>query len=149
MSSQSGLTVYPYATQNVTKHSGVDTWEPAHSLGAPEIQLLARFYDRLVYTNPSGNLKPGAAKSWHFDDGGSTLAMQLRDGLKFSDGTPITGEVVKQNIERALSLPESSIAPSMAKIANVQDEGTTIRINHTEQDEIGKASYREKYVPYE
>src|SRR3546814_9841435 len=60
--------------------------------------------------------------------------MQLRDGLKFSDGTPITGEVVKQNIERALSLPESSIAPSMAKIANVQAEGNTIRIHQKEPD---------------
>src|SRR3546814_17640651 len=60
--------------------------------------------------------------------------MQLRDELKFSDCTPITGEVVKQNIERALSLPESSIAPSMAKIANVQAEGNTIRIHQQEPD---------------
>ncbi|HEY9564583.1 MAG TPA: ABC transporter substrate-binding protein [Nocardioides sp.] len=133
-SEESSGTPDPNATLSVANLIGVSTWDPARSLGGPEIQLLSLVYDRLVYTDPSGNLKPGAAKSWHFDDGGSTLAMQLRDGLKFSDGTPITGEVVKQNIERALSLPESSIAPSMAKIANVQAEGNTIRIHQKEPD---------------
>ncbi len=124
----------PNATLKVATIIGVATWDPARSLGGPEIPVFSLVYDRLVHTDPSGNLQPGAAESWDFADGGSTLVMQLRAGLKFSDGTPITGDVVKQNIERALSLPQSSIAPSMAKIANVQAEGNTIRIHQKQPD---------------
>jgi peptide/nickel transport system substrate-binding protein len=35
---------------------------------------------------------PGLAESWQASDGGKTVTVKLREGLKFSDGTPITAD---------------------------------------------------------
>ncbi len=35
---------------------------------------------------------PGLAESWQASDGGKTITVKLREGLKFSDGTPITAD---------------------------------------------------------
>lgn len=35
---------------------------------------------------------PGLAESWPTSDGGKTITIKLREGLKFSDGTPITAD---------------------------------------------------------
>ncbi|MBL8208398.1 MAG: ABC transporter substrate-binding protein [Blastocatellia bacterium] len=35
---------------------------------------------------------PGLAESWQASDGGKTITIKLREGLKFSDGTPITAD---------------------------------------------------------
>lgn len=35
---------------------------------------------------------PGLAESWEASDGGKTITVKLREGLKFSDGTPITAD---------------------------------------------------------
>lgn len=35
---------------------------------------------------------PGLAESWPLNDGGKTVTVKLREGLKFSDGTPLTAE---------------------------------------------------------
>lgn len=35
---------------------------------------------------------PGLAESWPVSDGGKTLTVKLREGLKFSDGTPLTAD---------------------------------------------------------
>ena len=35
---------------------------------------------------------PGLAESWPTSDGGKTVTIKLREGLKFSDGTPITAD---------------------------------------------------------
>jgi oligopeptide transport system substrate-binding protein len=46
---------------------------------------------------------PGAAESWEFSPDGKTLTFHLRDGLVFSDGTPITAEHFRFGIERMCS----------------------------------------------
>jgi peptide/nickel transport system substrate-binding protein len=35
---------------------------------------------------------PGLAESWEASEGGKTITVKLREGLKFSDGTPITAD---------------------------------------------------------
>jgi len=37
---------------------------------------------------------PGLAESWQVSDGGRTLTVKLREGLKFSDGAPLTADDV-------------------------------------------------------
>ena len=38
------------------------------------------------------NFVPGLAESWQASDGGKTITVKLREGLKFSDGSPITAD---------------------------------------------------------
>jgi peptide/nickel transport system substrate-binding protein len=54
-------------------------------------------YGRIVYEpmlrwprDPKDPVQPGLAKSWDWSDGGKTLTLNLRKGLKWSDGAPFT-----------------------------------------------------------
>ncbi|MBM3740291.1 MAG: hypothetical protein FJW39_31440 [Acidobacteria bacterium] len=46
--------------------------------------------------------EPAVAESWKISEGGRTITFELRKGLKFSDGTPLSGEDVVYSILRLL-----------------------------------------------
>ncbi|GMA24442.1 ABC transporter substrate-binding protein [Luteimicrobium album] len=55
--------------------------------------------DRLVYENPDTlEYEPWLAKSFSVSKDGLTYTFELRSDVKFSDGTPLTADVVKQNL---------------------------------------------------
>ena len=49
-------------------------------------------YDTLISMDSKGNFKPQMLEAWSVSDDGLTYKFTLRDGLKFSDGTPVTAE---------------------------------------------------------
>jgi len=61
--------------------------------------------DALVEGDLQGNLAPGVATSWKLlpSTGNKGWEFKLRKGVKFWDGTPVTGEDVKFSIERAMN----------------------------------------------
>lgn len=124
----------PDAVLKVANHIGLTSWDPARSAGGPELQLFLLVYDTLININAAGELKPGVAETWEFEDGASTLVLHLRKGMEFTDGTPLTAEVVEQNLERSIALPDSTLAGTMANIADVEVDGDTIRITQDQPD---------------
>ena len=62
--------------------------------------LANNVFDRLVFQPGDGSeIKPWIAKSWTVSDDGLTYTFVLRDGVTFSDGTPLDAENVKKNVE--------------------------------------------------
>ncbi|MBR3555393.1 MAG: peptide ABC transporter substrate-binding protein [Oscillospiraceae bacterium] len=61
------------------------------------------FYDTLVRYDENSEIAPCLAESWEISDDGLTYTFHLRDGVKFSDGTPLTADAVKQSIDGARS----------------------------------------------
>lgn len=52
-------------------------------------------YEPLIVQASDGTLKPGLATSWSFtDDRNTALRLQLRPGVKFSDGSALTAQTV-------------------------------------------------------
>ena len=47
-----------------------------------------------------GRSIPWLAKSSQLSDGGKTLTVQLRDGVQFSDGKPLTADDVTYSLNR-------------------------------------------------
>jgi ABC-type transport system substrate-binding protein len=54
-------------------------------------------FGRIVYEpmlrwprDPKDQVQPGLAEEWEWSDGGKTLTLYLREGLKWSDGAPFT-----------------------------------------------------------
>ena len=57
------------------------------------IYAIAQICEPLVSADkPGTGLEPGLAESWEVSEDGLTYTFKLRDGLKFSDGSPVTVE---------------------------------------------------------
>jgi peptide/nickel transport system substrate-binding protein len=56
----------------------------------------------------SGAATPDLAESWRMLDGGRAIAFRLRDGLRFSDGSPLTTADVARTLTSALDPKEAS-----------------------------------------
>ncbi|MHA6616554.1 ABC transporter substrate-binding protein [Pseudonocardia sp. DLS-67] len=57
-------------------------------------------YDTLLRIAPDGSAQPYLARSMDSPDDGRTWRLGLRDGVVFTDGTPLDAEAVRINIQR-------------------------------------------------
>ncbi|HEU4808382.1 MAG TPA: ABC transporter substrate-binding protein, partial [Homoserinimonas sp.] len=55
-------------------------------------------YDTLLVRAPNLEIKPGIATEWSYNDDNTELTMKLREGVEFTDGTPLDAEAVKANL---------------------------------------------------
>ena len=72
-------------------------------------------YDGLLrYVNNSTDIEPALAESYDVSDDGLTWTFQLREGVKFADGTPFDAEAARFSIERRREVnagPAYMVAP--------------------------------------
>ena len=99
-----------------------------------DIWVLSNIYDTLILPTDNGQgLKPGLATAWKVSPDGLSVTLTLRDGIKFSDGTPITTEDVKWSLERAAD-PKNGIwqflVDSIASVAATDAKTVTITLKH-------------------
>jgi len=73
-------------------------------------------YDSLIGLSPKGELVPALAESWGYvGNENKEFEIKLRPGVKFSDGTDLTAEVVIANLEHY-----RDEAPQGAKLDNIR-----------------------------
>ncbi len=76
--------------------------DPVFTDANVDIWILSNLYDTLLRPTHDGKgLVPGLATKWAFSDGGKTLTLTLREGVKFADGTPLKPTDVKWSLDRA------------------------------------------------
>jgi peptide/nickel transport system substrate-binding protein len=67
-----------------------------------DIWIMTNLYDTLLQPTPDGKgVNPGLATAYKVSDDGLTFTLTLRQSTKFSDGSPITADDVKWNLDRA------------------------------------------------
>lgn len=76
------------------------TFAPWNARWAGDVAYLQPVYDTLLRGTPDGELEPGLATEWEWDDTLTQLTLTLRDGVAFSDGEELTAEVVAGNLTR-------------------------------------------------
>lgn len=106
-----------------------DTLDPQKaSTGVSMIAWAA--YDPLIYLAPDGRLQPRLANSWRYIGSvNRVFEMKLRSGVNFSDGSPLTAQVVKDNIEYAKKAG-GQMGPQLALITSVDViDQHTVRLN--------------------
>ena len=64
--------------------------DPTVSQGSTQSTIYAALYEGLVTQDAKGNIVPAAATSWDVSADGLVYTFHLRDGLKWSDGKPLT-----------------------------------------------------------
>src|SRR5690606_28267936 len=63
--------------------------------------LFLQIVDRLVYTDPSsGEVTPWLAEEFSRNEDATRYTFTIRDGVTFSDGTPLTADIVKANLDQ-------------------------------------------------
>jgi len=80
------------------------TLDPHTAPGVPEGRILRAIYEPLVSRQrKSLNPIPGAAESWSTSNGARTYTFLLHEGLKWSNGDPLTAEDFEWSFRRILS----------------------------------------------
>jgi len=98
---------------------GLKTLDPAKR--GTLIKEEAMVVENLVEVGPDFTLKPGLATSWKRLDN-TTWKIQLRKGVLFQDGSPMTSKEVVWSLQRALKLNPTTA--SITHIKEVKEDGT-------------------------
>lgn len=78
-------------TLRVARSESFDGWVLDSAAAYASYQTQFAVIEPLVRSAPDGqSLEPGLAESWEYDPEGPSWSFTLRDGLVFSDGTPLT-----------------------------------------------------------
>lgn len=77
-----------------------DVVDPQQSSFSNEIAVLSLNYEGLTRQDENLETVPAAAESWEFNEDQTVLTFHLRDGLTYSDGSPLTAERFHYAVER-------------------------------------------------
>ena len=85
------------------------TMDPAEVFEISASEVMGNTYDRLVRldTSDPSKLINDIAKSWTVSADGKTFSFELKPGLKFASGNPLTAEDVAFSLQRAVLLDKS------------------------------------------
>jgi oligopeptide transport system substrate-binding protein len=124
-----------HASTVVLRYLGgeVKTLDPARIADAGDVQLLLQLYAGLTRLDENGEPYPSLAQGWTISDGGKTYTFTLREGLTFSDGTPLTSEDVRRSWLRLLDPATHSSAPDVLNVIT----GAAERLAGGSEDQVG------------
>jgi len=87
-------------------------------------------YDSLVRVSPKGEILPWLAEKWTPSTDGKTVTFNLRQGVKYHDGTVFDAASVKWNIERYKTGKGSSRTGDLALVDTVEVvDANTVKFN--------------------
>ncbi|MCK1993302.1 peptide ABC transporter substrate-binding protein [Peribacillus muralis] len=75
---------------NVNNSSEPGSLHPANAQGTHESWILEHTFEGLTKKTEEGKIVPGSAESWKISEDGLTWTFKLKDGLKWSNGDPLT-----------------------------------------------------------
>ncbi len=113
------------------------SWDPAAIADGTSAQVLAQVYEGLTVLDAESVVQPALAESWRLEDDGRRLVFELREGLAFSDGTPITAEDVKRSWLRVIDPAHPS--PLSSVLDDVQGAAAYAR-GEGDADAVGLAA---------
>src|SRR5690606_13390708 len=77
-------------------------FDPHITSAMSSYQILTNVVDNLVTLDAEQNIVPELAESWDVSEDGLTLTFHLRDGVSFSNGTPLVAGHFKTVFDRLL-----------------------------------------------
>lgn len=78
------------------------TLDPHKGEGVPGSNIQRDLFEGLVIEAPNGDLIPGVAESWTFDEPSLTYTFTIRSDAKWSDGSPLTAYDCEYGFQRSL-----------------------------------------------
>ncbi len=88
-------------------------WGPPDAASFNDLRMAYHLYDSLTAFDPKAFAEgkplvpqPSLAKSWKVDSTGMVYTFEIREGVKFSTGRPVTAQAIKASFERARKVAE-------------------------------------------
>jgi peptide/nickel transport system substrate-binding protein len=109
--------------------TGVQKIDPQVATKFVDVAVLGLIYQPLIKLDPQLKLQPNLATSWSFGDGGKSLTLKLRKGVKFHDGSAFTAADAKASLQRVMDPATGAAARSyVASVASIDtpDDGTLV-----------------------
>jgi ABC-type transport system substrate-binding protein len=103
------------------------TIDPAAQGDIGSAAVSAQLFESLTAFDPALRIRPALAASWAIDEAGHRIVFHLRDGLTFSDGTPLTGADVVRSWLRLID--PAAPSPLASLITDVK--GATAYLKRT------------------
>ena len=114
-----------------------DTLDPHKTIGAMGLVIEFDLFEGLMTYDAAGGLIWGAAQSMKRSEDGLTYRYTLRDGLTWSDGTPLTSKDFVYSFRRIFDPETASIYPSLYySLAN----GRAVNTRELAPTELGVSS---------
>ena len=90
-----------------------DTWIPNNSaISSFQGHIWGHVTDKLVYVDEEGEVSPWVAESWDQNDDATEFTLHLKEGVTFSDGSPVDADAVVANLDMwADGRPDEGINP--------------------------------------
>jgi peptide/nickel transport system substrate-binding protein len=138
----------PARAENVLRwafSTGALTFDPHSANSGPDDMQQYSVYERLLGTSARLEVIPQLATAWR-PVGPATWEFELRQGVRFHDGTPLTAEDVVFSLERARTKP-SQFASFFADVSDVRavDAGT-VRISTRAPDALLPDRLRKLFI---
>jgi peptide/nickel transport system substrate-binding protein len=109
----------------VLRPNDIDGWDPDGAVLLATFQTIPSVLEGLVRVGADGrSIEPSLAESWTFDAAGPSYSFTLRDGLKFSDGAPLTAADVVFSANEWVAGPQLGSVFSDIVGANAVDDRT-------------------------
>jgi peptide/nickel transport system substrate-binding protein len=88
-------------------------------------------YEPLVYVNPlqNGKTTPMLATSWSWGAGNKSLTFTIRQGVKWTDGTPLTAADVAYTFNLIKKYPAMDLTGVWSVLSSVTATGNTVTMN--------------------
>lgn len=118
------------------------TIDPAINNATDGSTIIFNIFEGLARINLDNDKpEPGIAESWDISEDGTKYTFHLRDGLKWSDGSPLTAEDVKYGIVRVL---DPNTASSYAYHAYCIKNGKAFYEGKAKAEDVGVKVIDEK-----
>ncbi len=114
---------------------GAATLDPAEAGDAGSANVIGQLYETLTSFDTTLTLRPALAESWDIQDGGRRIVFKLRDGLTFSDGTPLTGDDVVRSWMRIIDPANPS--PLVSLMSDVEGAMAYARGQSSDPSSVG------------
>jgi len=94
--------------------------------GSDTLLSVGFVYEPLVYVNPlqSGKTTPMLATSWKWGAGNKSLTFTIRQGVKFSDGTPMSAKDVVYTFNLLKKYPALDLTGDWSVLSSVTQSGS-------------------------
>ena len=77
-----------------------DTWIPNNSaISSFQGHIWGHVADKLLYVDADGKVSPWLAERWEQNDNATEFTLHLKNGVTFSDGTPLDAAAVVANLD--------------------------------------------------